>query len=71
MRSTVALIPSLLRLKSIIRYFCFVSATDMSSSDSALVITATGLGLFLQERSVRIATIQVRISDLNDESSSR
>ena len=48
-----------------------VAATYVSSGDPTLIITASGLALFLQERTMRFAAIQVRIRDLYDESSPR
>ena len=43
----------------------FVATTDMTGSDAAEVITAAGLGLLLEERTVRFAFVQTFGHHLN------
>ena len=42
-----------------------VATTDMTSGDTAIVVTTTGFAVFFQQRSKRFALVQLRVNHFN------
>ena len=49
----------------------FMTTTDVTSGDAAIVVTATGFAQFFKQRGIRFALVQLRVNHFNNVATTR